>query len=415
MPDKADIYLLKRWGGYTATDPYYTEKMRDMLYKDSPTKYRMTAVNHCGVDKTRGDILMVSHDLSLSGAPMVLSWLATLLWDAGYFVTIVSPESGPLLQDYEKRGIPVVIDPLILRQPAAVTTLLKNFDLIVSNTILGAEVVHTAKSMHKPCLWLVHESQFGVQMAARDSSVSAALGLADAVVFPSDQTRQMYQRFCSGNTHVTVRLGLKPLVEAHSPAFEKASDKLIVVHLGSVESRKGQDLLLQSIAALPPDIANACEFYLLGRVLDHEFFAELQQVAQGWHHVHFLGERSHQEALSYIHAADVVVCPSRDETGPIFVLEAMAYGKAIVSTAVGVVPEVIQHEVSGLIVPVGDPDAMARQLARLWKDRALRERLGGNARIEFQRDLTMERFGRDIENLMTRLMTTVAAAGTVHS
>jgi len=62
-PDKADIYLLKRWGGYTSTDPYYTENMRDMLYKDSPTKYRMTGVNHCGVDKTRGDILLVTHDL----------------------------------------------------------------------------------------------------------------------------------------------------------------------------------------------------------------------------------------------------------------------------------------------------------------------------------------------------------------
>ena len=162
-------------------------------------------------------------------------------------------------------------------------------------------------------------------------------------------------------------------------------------------------MLLKSIAALPAEIAKACEFYLLGRVLDHGFFAELQRVAQAWDQIHFLGEQSHKEALSYIHAADVVVCPSRDETGPIFVLEAMAYGKAIVSTAVGVVPEIIQHEINGLIVPVEDPDAMARELARLWKDRALRKRLGENARIEFQQNLTMDRFGGDVENLIARL------------
>jgi glycosyltransferase involved in cell wall biosynthesis/GT2 family glycosyltransferase len=412
--DKADIYLLKRWGGYVGTDPYYTESMRDMLYKDSPTKYRMTAVNRCGVDKTRGDILMVSHDLSLSGAPITLSRLAKFLRDAGYFVTVVSPENGPLLQHYEQHKIPVIIDPLILRTPAAVTTLLKNFDLIVPNTILGAQVVHAAQSIQKPCLWLVHESQFGVQMAARDPSVSDALGLADAVVFPSDHTRQLYQRFCRGNAHLALHHGLGPWPEAHRPALAKGGSKLIVVHVGSIEPRKGQDLLLKSIAALPAEIAETCEFYLLGRVLDHNFFAELQRVAQGWNQIHFLGERSHEEVLSYIQAADVFVCSSRDESWGLVVVEAMACGKAIVSTAVGAVPEIIQHEVNGLIVPVEDPDAMAQQLARLWKDRSLRERLGENARARFQQqDLTIERFGRDIENLIAKLATPVGRAQAV--
>ncbi|MGA2605169.1 MAG: glycosyltransferase [Verrucomicrobiia bacterium] len=403
-PDKADIYLLKRWGGYTATDPYYTENMRNTLYKDSPTRYRMRAVNHCGVNKTRGDILMVSHDLTSSGAPITLSRLAVHLRDAGYFVTVVSPESGALLSYYEQHKIPVVIDPLILCMPAAVSTLLKNFDLIMPNTILGAEVVHAAKSMDKPCLWLVHESRFGQQLASDDPSVASALGLANVVVFPSDHTRQLYQRFCRGNAHLALHHGLGPRSEAHRPALAKAGSKLIVVQVGSMEPRKGQDLLLKSIAALPAEIAENCEFYLLGRVLDHGFFAELQQAAQGWNQIHFLGETSHEESLSYIQAADVLVCSSRDESWGLVVVEAMAAGKAIVSTAVGAVPEFIQHEVSGLIVPVEDPDAMAQALARLWKDRPLRERLGENARVRFQQqDLTIQRFGRDIENLIAKL------------
>jgi glycosyltransferase involved in cell wall biosynthesis len=47
---------------------------------------------------------------------------------------------------------------------------------------------------------------------------------------------------------------------------------------------------------------------------------------------------------------------------------------------------------------------MAQALARLWKDRPLRERLGENARVRFQQqDLTIQRFGRDIENLIAKL------------
>ena len=88
----------------------------------------------------------------------------------------------------------------------------------------------------------------------------------------------------------------------------------------------------------------------------------------------------------------------------------MAYGKAIVSAAVGHVPEIIEHEVSGLIVPVEDPDAMAQELARLWKDRTLMERLGRNARVRYQRDLTFERFGRAIESLIIDLAQPVERA-----
>ena len=409
-PDKADIYLLKRWGGYTSTDPYYTENMRDMLYKDSPTKYRMTAVNRCGVDKTRGDILLVTHDLSMSGAPIAFCRLAAHLWNVGYFVTLVSPESGPRLEYCVQRGIPVVIDPLILRIPASLTSLLKNFDLILPNTILGAQVVQAAKSMQKPCLWLVHESQYGLQRANEDPSVAAAFGLADAVGFPSDKTRQLYQRFRRDNVHFTIYCGGPPEPEAHRPKIERDRSKLMVVHLGSIEPRKGQDLLLKSIAALPSEIAEGCEFYLLGRVLDHKFFAELQRAAQGWNQVRFLGVKSHEESLAYIEAADIVVCPSRDETGPTFVVEGMAYGKAIISAAVGHVPEIMEHEVSGLIVPVEDPDAMARELARLWKDRALVEKLGRNARVRYQRDLSFERFGRAVEKRIAELTQPVNCA-----
>jgi glycosyltransferase involved in cell wall biosynthesis len=384
--------------------------MRDMLYKDSPTKYRMTAVNRCGVDKTRGDILLVTHDLSMSGAPIAFCRLAAHLWNVGYFVTLVSPESGPRLEYCVQRGIPVVIDPLILRIPASLTSLLKNFDLILPNTILGAQVVQAAKSMQKPCLWLVHESQYGLQRANEDPSVAAAFGLADAVGFPSDKTRQLYQRFRRDNVHFTIYCGGPPEPEAHRPKIERDRSKLMVVHLGSIEPRKGQDLLLKSIAALPSEIAEGCEFYLLGRVLDHKFFAELQRAAQGWNQVRFLGVKSHEESLAYIEAADIVVCPSRDETGPTFVVEGMAYGKAIISAAVGHVPEIMEHEVSGLIVPVEDPDAMARELARLWKDRALVEKLGRNARVRYQRDLSFERFGRAVEKRIAELTQPVNCA-----
>jgi len=76
---------------------------------------------------------------------------------------------------------------------------------------------------------------------------------------------------------------------------------------------------------------------------------------------------------------DIFVLPSFAENLPMSILEAFAYGTAVVATPVGAVTEVVAHERNGLIVPVGNVDALAKTLGRLIEDEALRTRLGTNA------------------------------------
>jgi glycosyltransferase involved in cell wall biosynthesis len=62
----------------------------------------------------------------------------------------------------------------------------------------------------------------------------------------------------------------------------------------------------------------------------------------------------------------------------------MSYGLAIVATAVGGVPEVVEDGVEGLVVAPGDPQALAAALGRLGEDRELRERIGRAARARVE-------------------------------
>ncbi|HZE14118.1 MAG TPA: glycosyltransferase, partial [Chthoniobacterales bacterium] len=112
--DKASIFLLKRWAGYTTHDPYFTDNMRDWLHVDSPTLIRMSGRNDPGaLIETSADLLFVSHDLSLSGAPMMLFHAAAWCKRNGMFVTVMAPEDGPLRAKYEAEGIPLIVDPLV--------------------------------------------------------------------------------------------------------------------------------------------------------------------------------------------------------------------------------------------------------------------------------------------------------------
>jgi glycosyltransferase involved in cell wall biosynthesis len=92
----------------------------------------------------------------------------------------------------------------------------------------------------------------------------------------------------------------------------------------------------------------------------------------------FLGFR--HPASPYLAAADVVVLPSNSEGMPNAVLEAMALGRPVVATAVGGVPELIEHGVSGWLVPARAPAALAHAILVALRDRDLGQSLAAAAR-----------------------------------
>lgn len=88
--------------------------------------------------------------------------------------------------------------------------------------------------------------------------------------------------------------------------------------------------------------------------------------------------------------AAVVVVPSRREGYGVVAREAMAYGRAVVATRVGGLPDAIEDGVTGLLVPPGDARALRAALERVLGDVALRERLGDAARRYALSHLTWE-------------------------
>ncbi len=101
--------------------------------------------------------------------------------------------------------------------------------------------------------------------------------------------------------------------------------------------------------------------------------------------------------------ASVVVVPSLREGYGMTAREAMAYGRPVVATAVGGLPDAVEDGVTGLLVPPGDPAALRAALERLLGDRELRERFGDRARTRAQ-----ERFTGDVES--RELLAAYAAA-----
>ena len=89
-----------------------------------------------------------------------------------------------------------------------------------------------------------------------------------------------------------------------------------------------------------------------------------------------------QDKLRELYAeCDALALPSFAEGIPVVLMEAMAMEIPCVATWITGIPEIIRHEIDGLLAPPGDAEALARAIARLMDDPALRRRLGQQARL----------------------------------
>ena len=110
--------------------------------------------------------------------------------------------------------------------------------------------------------------------------------------------------------------------------------------------------------------------------------------------VRFPGQLERRRAAAYMAAADVFALPIVREGVdglPNVLLEAMGAGRPVVASRVAGVPDVIDDDVHGMIVPERDPAALAAAILRLITDRPFAEQLGRAARARVERELTWEK------------------------
>jgi D-inositol-3-phosphate glycosyltransferase len=146
------------------------------------------------------------------------------------------------------------------------------------------------------------------------------------------------------------------------------------------DPRKNIALLVKAYARLRRDFQNVPELWLVGpqpspRTLDliREFGLT--------HSVRLPGARKTAELPELYQSALFFVLSSDEEGLGIVLLEAMACGLPVVSTACGGPESVVEHERTGLLVPMGDAEALAAAMARLLTTPSLRAKMGEAARM----------------------------------
>jgi glycosyltransferase involved in cell wall biosynthesis len=154
------------------------------------------------------------------------------------------------------------------------------------------------------------------------------------------------------------------------------SDDVLFVTVGRLDPLKNHDLMLEAFSTVRAADPRA-KLAIVGEESRDSFRVRLEAKTRALgleHAVRFLGRRT--DIPDVLAAADVFVLSSDFEGNPLTVMEAMAAGKPVISTAVGGVPELVEHGVSGVLVKKGDAAELSRAMLNLLRAPEVRQSMG---------------------------------------
>lgn len=214
---------------------------------------------------------------------------------------------------------------------------------------------------------------------------------ADVVFVHGDYCRERYEPYApAGQTVALTEHGVLLQGTETEPRTDTGFD---IVFFGRMEEYKGVEILCRAAEMMSAqDIDFGLNVVGAGPELDR-LEPRLRRIAQVRVDKRFLPSSTLIETIA---AADCVVMPYLEATQSGVLAAAFANGKFVVASAVGGLPDVVTDGENGLLVPPGDPGALAAALTRVARDPALRRRLAAGARATAAGRLQWRRIADDL-------------------
>lgn len=381
---------------------YHFYDLHDLIYQPSMKKPVCCYGKQGGTAGRKKKVLLLNQDLTLGGPALALYHGGRVLADQGYQVVYGSMIDGPLRAVLLKDGIPVVVDENMLIGTMEEADWIRDF---FRDSPAGSFVICNTINFH-------------VFLSARDGKVPVVWWLHDALFFYDGVNRRAIERISRENLKVwAVGPIAQKAVRSFRPDFqvedllygvedtagrmrkEELRDKVCFATIGYIESRKGQDILLQAVSALEPDIRSQAVFYLVGQNTS-AMAGKIMETARDIPEIIITGPVGREEIDRILEETDMLICPSREDPMPTVAAEAMMHGvPCLVSDAAGTAAY-IEDGTDGMVFCCEDAGQLKGLLETCILDRERLKKMGENARRIFMDYFSMDAFRLRLTELL---------------
>jgi glycosyltransferase involved in cell wall biosynthesis len=186
-----------------------------------------------------------------------------------------------------------------------------------------------------------------------------------------------------------------------TPRAPSHDGRFHLLFVGNLHERKGVRDLLRAFAR--PDIKARDIVLTMAGGGPVEMYRSMAADLGIGERVSFTGWIAQQQARALMADADALILPSYDEGLPLVLLEALASGTPVICTAVGSIPEVLEHRRTALFVSPGDDAGIEAAILTLCSQPDLGRELAASGAALYHRLFTMEAFARSIASLYEAL------------
>ena len=303
--------------------------------------------------------LILSHELTMTGAPIVLVSAVPVLRSMGYEVLVLGPSDGGSLHLFLDAGASVITRSSC-RNVSDAWGMALCADFVIANTVVMARAVRALSGTAVPVLWWLHDAFAGYPHIAhqiptqlgenvRVYSVGSHAANAMRAVRPEFEIRPLIYGLPDYAAENFVRTDLG--YNHGRPLFAT---------VGSFERRKGHDIFCKAIRLLPPEVREKASFLFVGQAADKEMMDSVRALTADYpENVYYCKRLTRDEIKSLMAQCTGLACAPRDDPLPTFVTEGLIFGKpSIVSEHTGTAG-LISEGRNGFVYHNDDPQQLA--------------------------------------------------------
>ena len=375
---------------------------------------------------------MISHSSELSGAPRVQLNAALALSPDRYEVDFCYPEKGGMSDIAAEKGFRVIIidNPqsgikevksifsqiaLIFKRIRFILNIKRtikrgDYDLIYLSSAASFYAGMALFALNKRVIWHIYEylqdnmyNRFRRWVVAHFSNLIIFDAPADMEYF-DNVLKHKSGRFIPNGVMIYDPAQLKPDVDFRKKC-DYQSDDIIIASVSFLSRRKGIDVFLKALKIVSQEFPHV-KGVIAGDTdtADPRFMNEIFDYAKEemGGQVYFPGFCA--DVPSFLECVKIFVLPSRSDSMPLTVLEAMASGKAIVATDVGYLSKMLDAPNAGIIVPIENPEALAQAICALLSDEKRCRQIGAAAHQRAKDEYSMQKFNERINESVESLI-----------
>lgn len=354
----------------------------------------------------RGRLLLVPHELTNTGAPLLLLDMAMELKKIGYDIWFYACRNGPFAKNITENGFPLLFDEELFvgrgspvsQMDYSIPVLLDHILEMAEKTLLNSIAVYNVAGRYVGTsyfmYWWIHESHSFWQVFHNWVPCLASnmhvLAISEYAQMAIEENRPDYtSEILNGFVYE------EPVQE---PLPVRQGEPLRFLLAGTVQRIKGQDVLIRAAMSLPLEYQKKITFCFAGFEADADMVHEIQTFCRIWPGSKYLGFVDRQELFSWIQISDVLLAPSRDDSFHLVSIEAMTLSKpTLFSDHVGV-SRFVTSGVDGFVFPSEDEKALARSLMEIVDHRDALVEVGQASRRLYEKYFSPQVFQKRLQD-----------------